>query len=165
MQISCIEHDQDDDTNTNSQQGLQCTDKSNTMTKDCVANEGTHRINMRLFRDAADYENKLKSQFKKVSPISRRDHFKMITTMSITMPTMLATATVMRPRTNYYYVVINLMMHPWMNHLTQLIKCLSFWYFSRCLLFFNNISHRRMIIIIYISIPQISLFFILRSIL
>ena len=57
MQLIFIEHDQDNDTTTNSQQGSQCTDKSITMTKDCIANKGTRRINMRLFCDAGDYEN------------------------------------------------------------------------------------------------------------
>ena len=55
MQLSCINcHNY---TTTNSQQGSQCTDKSVTMTKDCIASEGTHRINMRLFHDAGDFED------------------------------------------------------------------------------------------------------------
>lgn len=99
-------------TNIISQQGLPCTDKSVTMTKDCYTNKGTHRINMRQKCDKGDFKMKaycfsMKSQFKEVPPISTTIHFVEITTISTTMPTILEAVTMLRPKMNYYYQIID----------------------------------------------------------
>ena len=113
-------------------------------------------------------------------------------TILAAMTMLLAAVTMLRSRMNYYYQIIDPYLIKdtigiYMFHLSsmiaittrdastqfsiiQLMKCLFqsyffLWHYSFSFFWFNNINYRRMIIIIYRSIPQNIFFFILQSIL